>query len=95
MTRLRLNIISFQLGTQPSEDDMKVATSMWKMFYNFALTGKAHYETEDGKSLEVPMASSSSDYFLEIKSEPELKEGFKPEKFNFWKNKIIDIINSN
>lgn len=61
---------------------------MWQMFYNFSITGKAVYTTVDGTTIEVPKASTDQDPYLEIKSNPEMKLGFKPEMFGFWKDKI-------
>ena len=52
---------------------------MWKMFYEFAVNGQPKYE-----GIKVPKASIDNETFLEIKQDPELKTGFKPQEFDFW-----------
>ena len=65
-------------------EDLKVAKAIWKMYHHFTVTGQVQY-----KDLVVPKVTKDSDDFLEIKQDPEIKTGFKPEHFDFWIEKVF------
>lgn len=70
-----------KMGIQPSQEDLQVVRSMWKMYHEFARTGQPKYG-----SLDIPKADPDNDVFLEVKAEPEIKAGFKPGSLSFWRS---------
>ena len=59
------------------------------MVKEFATSGIAKFKDVNGQVHDIPKATNERDVYLEFSATPALKTGFKPEHFNFWKDKLM------